>query len=47
MEVDMEKLKVMKLSECKGVLRIVAQAMIRAHGYYICKIKGEKIKVVA
>jgi len=40
-------MKTIKLSECKGVLRVIAQAMIRAHGFYICKVRGEKIKVVA
>ncbi len=40
-------MKTIKLAECKGVLKVIAQAMIRAHGYYICKIKGEKVKVVA
>ena len=39
-------MKTIKLSDCKNMLRIIAAAMIREHGFYICEINGERVKVV-
>ena len=39
--------KMMKLSETKNLMRVVAEASIKEHGYYTAKIDGQKVLITA
>lgn len=39
--------RVMALSECSGMLRVIATAMVREHGAYYATVDGKHTKIVA
>lgn len=39
-------MKTIKLSETKGIMRVIAKAKIDVDGEYFCMMNGQKVRVI-